>query len=126
MPATSDAMTSRRAKAAFAGSARRRPTDLDVLAEFEAVRLAAIGARTDPVTQDRTIRAEIDRLREEAARLARLRGLQFTAAYAMPASAPCARIDADYEHRRWLDRVEVRFRIVGAVVAARVPTASTA
>jgi len=26
-------------------------------------------------------------------------------------------IEADYEHRRWLDRVEVRFRIFGAVVA---------
>ncbi|MET7478560.1 hypothetical protein ABZT17_29930 [Streptomyces sp. NPDC005648] len=26
-------------------------------------------------------------------------------------------IEADYEHRRWLDKVEIRFRIFGAVVA---------
>ena len=39
---------------------------------------------------------------------------------AVPGSAErmLRQIEADYEHRRWLDRVEVRFRIVGAVVAA--------
>jgi hypothetical protein len=25
-------------------------------------------------------------------------------------------VEADYEHRRWLDRVEVRFRMFGAVL----------
>ena len=27
-------------------------------------------------------------------------------------------VEADYEHRRWLDRVEIRFRVAGAVLAA--------
>ncbi|MEU9575118.1 hypothetical protein AB0D62_35755 [Streptomyces massasporeus] len=32
-------------------------------------------------------------------------------------------VEADYEHRRWLDRVEVRFRIFGAVLATTGLTA---
>lgn len=27
-------------------------------------------------------------------------------------------VEADYEHRRWMDRVEVRFRIFGAVLGS--------
>ncbi|MDO0934277.1 hypothetical protein QQY66_22255 [Streptomyces sp. DG2A-72] len=38
---------------------------------------------------------------------------------AVPGSAErmLRQIEADYEHRRWMDRVEVRFRIFGAVLA---------
>ncbi|RKN43804.1 DUF2335 domain-containing protein [Streptomyces hoynatensis] len=39
---------------------------------------------------------------------------------AVPGSAErmLRQIEAEYEHRRWLDRVEIRFRIAGAVLAA--------
>ena len=56
--------------------------DLDTLAEFEAVQLAALNAMTDgPIVVDRIIRGSIDRLTDEIARLSRLRGLNLAAAY---------------------------------------------
>ncbi|MCF3960093.1 hypothetical protein [Streptomyces fuscigenes] len=38
---------------------------------------------------------------------------------AVPGSAErmLRQIEADYEHRRWLDRVEIRFRVFGATLA---------
>ncbi|ASY37012.1 MULTISPECIES: helix-turn-helix domain-containing protein [unclassified Streptomyces] len=56
--------------------------DLDVLAEFEAVQLAALNTLSDdPVLVDQSIRAHIGRLTAEISRLARLRGLNLAAAY---------------------------------------------
>lgn len=74
-PETSDAYI-------YPGPSTSVEDDLEVLAEFEKVQLAALGALTgDPTAVDRIIRDRIDSLREESARLARLRGVNLAAAY---------------------------------------------
>lgn len=58
--------------------------DLDTLAEFEEVQLAALYSltgNTDPVIVDRMIRGKIGNLSAEIARLSRLRGVNLTTAY---------------------------------------------
>ncbi|MGW5353379.1 hypothetical protein ACWERV_23070 [Streptomyces sp. NPDC004031] len=56
--------------------------DLDALAEYEEVRLAALSEHSDdPVVVDRIIRGQIARLSAEIARLSRLRGVNLTTAY---------------------------------------------
>lgn len=66
----------------YSGQNTNVEDDLDVLAEFEDVRLTALNAMSDdPVVIDRIIRGSIDRLTDEIARLSRLRGLNLAAAY---------------------------------------------
>lgn len=65
-----------------AGPDAKVDDDLDTLAEFEDVQLAALtDLSDDPVVVDRIIRGQIGRLSAEIARLARLRGVNLATAY---------------------------------------------
>ncbi|WP_399559113.1 hypothetical protein OHA44_38255 (plasmid) [Streptomyces sp. NBC_00144] len=86
-----EALASPEAAESYLDRAGREEDDLDALNELEAVRLAALRARSaDPVDIDSMIRREMDGHREEIRRLSRLRATNLQSAFGTERGAAAA------------------------------------